>query len=88
MHGWDLARATGQPYDAGRGGGAGLPGVRQSFEPPAEGSGDGGLFGPPVAVPDDAPALDRLARRHRPRPALGPARFLTAGDFSAPEPLR
>ena len=35
-------------------------GFAQSFEPPADAD-DGGLFGPPVAVPDDAPALDRLA---------------------------
>jgi hypothetical protein len=32
-----------------------------SFEPPPGGAADdGGLFGPPVAVPDDAPAIDRL----------------------------
>lgn len=59
VHGWDLARATGQQWD-----------------PPAETAdaareflagmvapehrGAGGMFGPEVAVPEDAPALDRL----------------------------
>ena len=62
VHAWDLAVATGQPYPGGPGRGrrACLAFV-QSFEPPAGGAADdGGLFGPPVAVPDDAPALDRL----------------------------
>jgi uncharacterized protein (TIGR03086 family) len=39
VHAWDLAAATGQPYDA---------------------ADDGGLFGPPVPVADDAPALHHL----------------------------
>ena len=56
IHGWDLARATGQPpgYD-----GPGLDAVHgmvQQFRS----SGIEGLFGPPVPVPDDAPLLDRI----------------------------
>ena len=56
MHGWDLARATGQPYEPDPAEvGAILPFV-ESF-----GSADGtpGLFGPAVPVPDDAPPFDR-----------------------------
>ncbi|MGC5010909.1 TIGR03086 family metal-binding protein [Streptosporangium sp. DT93] len=57
VHGWDLARATGLPYEP---------------EPEAvaraldftgrmvEMGRRRGVFGPPVAVPDDAPDLDRL----------------------------
>ncbi|MFF0745505.1 TIGR03086 family metal-binding protein [Streptomyces sp. NPDC004111] len=60
VHGWDLARATGQDRDLVPGpAGSALPVVREIF---------GGLprtaagsFAPPRPVPDDAPALDRLA---------------------------
>jgi uncharacterized protein (TIGR03086 family) len=60
VHGWDLARATGQDYDPGEAAVLACLGFAQSFEPPGEGDTDG-LFGPSVPVPDDAPALDRLA---------------------------
>lgn len=59
VHGWDLAVATGQPYRAD----PGLVAAALEFvEPTASASPQGtpGLFGPPVAVPDDAPPLDRL----------------------------
>jgi uncharacterized protein (TIGR03086 family) len=56
VHGWDLARATGQPYDPDEALVDACLGFAQGFEV-AEGS----PFGPPVSVPDDAPALDRLA---------------------------
>jgi uncharacterized protein (TIGR03086 family) len=57
VHGWDLSRATGQDYDPGESAVLAALGFAQTFDGPT----DGGLFGPPVAVPDDAPALDRLA---------------------------
>jgi uncharacterized protein (TIGR03086 family) len=60
VHGWDLARATGQAYDPGEAAALACLGFAQSFEAPADAD-DGGLFGPPVPVPADAPALDRLA---------------------------
>lgn len=60
VHGWDVARASGQPYDAGKDEievcfAFVAPSVEQSG-----GKGVEGLFGPAVDVPDDAPALDRL----------------------------
>ncbi|MFF1375193.1 TIGR03086 family metal-binding protein [Streptomyces sp. NPDC058308] len=63
VHGWDLARATGQEYapDA-----ASLEGARALLSPaaqaePAGDTPDGaGLFGTPVPVPDGAPLLDRV----------------------------
>ena len=66
VHGWDLAKATGQAYDPGEAAALAALQFAQSFEPPADAdvpadADDGGLFGPPVPVPDDAPALDRLA---------------------------
>ncbi len=61
VHAWDLAVATGQPYDADPAAVAAAHAFASSFEPPDEAADDGpGLFGPPVAVPEDAPALDRL----------------------------
>jgi uncharacterized protein (TIGR03086 family) len=57
IHGWDLARATGQPYDVDPATlGAVLAHVTASAaEGPVE-----GLFGPAVPVADDAPTLDRV----------------------------
>jgi uncharacterized protein (TIGR03086 family) len=59
VHGWDVARALGQPYDAEP---AELEGVRGFVGPMADAPPEqrAGLFGPPVAVPDDAPELDRV----------------------------
>lgn len=57
IHGWDLARATGQEYvpDAAA--------LRVSYEfllaAAAEGDRGGGIFGPVVAVDEDAPLVDR-----------------------------
>lgn len=60
VHGWDVARASGQPYDPGEDEIGGClafvaPTVEQSG-----GKGVEGLFGPAVDVPADAPALHRL----------------------------
>ena len=61
VHAWDLAVATGQAYDGDPAAVEAAHGFAASFEPPEGGAADdGGLFGPPVPVPDDAPALDRL----------------------------
>jgi uncharacterized protein (TIGR03086 family) len=57
IHGWDVAAATGQEYEIDPGALDGvLPHVTAiAAEGPVE-----GLFGPAVAVADDAPALDRV----------------------------
>jgi hypothetical protein len=54
-----VARATGQPYDAGD---DELAAVQQFVAPMAHAGPEerAGLFGPPVAVADDAPLLDRV----------------------------
>ena len=56
VHGWDLARATGQDYDARRPPRS-LRCLAFAAELRAAGGrvDDGGLFGPPVPVPADAP---------------------------------
>ena len=58
VHGWDLARATGQPFEADDAATAACLGFAESFEVPA-GETDG-PFGPPVPVPSDADVLVRL----------------------------
>ncbi|MEV0225110.1 TIGR03086 family metal-binding protein [Streptomyces sp. NPDC050704] len=57
VHGWDLARATGQSYapDA-----AALRAAYEVLSPTADDPEGGGLFGPPVPVPPGAPLLDRV----------------------------
>jgi uncharacterized protein (TIGR03086 family) len=56
VHGWDISVAIGRPYE---------PSVEEvdaamSFVSAFDAPRDGNLFGPVVAVPDDASAMDRL----------------------------
>jgi uncharacterized protein (TIGR03086 family) len=60
VHGWDVARATGQAYEPDP---ATLEAVRAfvvQFAEPGMESEREGLFGPVVDVPADAPLLDRV----------------------------
>ena len=60
IHGWDVARASGQPYDCDP---ASLEMVHElvsQFCGPGTEQQRRGLFGPEVAVPEDAPLLDRV----------------------------
>ncbi|GAB2730286.1 TIGR03086 family metal-binding protein [Nocardia thraciensis] len=56
IHGWDLARATGQAYQPAEQDLTVL--LDMLRDTPAEGT--PGLFGPTVEVPDDAPLWDRV----------------------------
>jgi uncharacterized protein (TIGR03086 family) len=59
VHGWDIARSTGQPFDCDE---ASLQQVEETVRQFRNGN-DGevpGLFGPVVDVPEDAPVLDRV----------------------------
>ena len=58
VHGWDLARSTGQRFEVDESAATACLGFAQSFEVPA--GDEGGPFGPPVPVPADADVLDRL----------------------------
>lgn len=70
LHGWDLARATSQPY-------TGDPGsVRASIsllsglaDPQARGT----IFGPVIEAPEDAPLMDRAVALSGRRPDWTPA---------------
>ncbi|WP_372499473.1 TIGR03086 family metal-binding protein [Streptomyces lichenis] len=66
VHGWDLARATGQPYAVDE---EALKSSYALLEPSDDGA---GLFGPPVPVPDGAPLLDRVIGRSGRRPDWTP----------------
>jgi uncharacterized protein (TIGR03086 family) len=58
VHGWDLARATGQAYEPDE---VALRAAYGFLVAAAANSGPGeGVFGPVVPVPDDAPLLDRV----------------------------
>ncbi|WP_139979320.1 TIGR03086 family metal-binding protein [Nocardioides litoris] len=77
VHGWDLAVATGQAYDADPAAVATCLDFVTSFAPPEGGPADqpadeGGLFGPPVEVPAGASDLDRLVAAAGRRPDWTP----------------
>ncbi|MBW5420827.1 TIGR03086 family protein [Streptomyces sp. BG9H] len=58
VHGWDLARATGQEYGPDE---ASLEAAWALLTPTGDGGeGPDGLFGKPVPVPEEAPLLDRV----------------------------
>jgi uncharacterized protein (TIGR03086 family) len=73
VHGWDLARATGQPYDPDEASVLASLGFASSFEVPPEAG--PGPFGPPVPVPASASALDRLAGATGRDPGWAPSRM-------------
>jgi uncharacterized protein (TIGR03086 family) len=83
VHGWDLARSTGQPYAPDLAAVAACAGFAASFEPPPDAAADAGLFGPPVAVPGDAPELHRLLGLTGRDPA-----WQGSSDFTGPTALR
>lgn len=56
IHGWDLARATGQPFDCDE---RSTEASSALMSPLAAGDSGDGMFGPVVEVPDDAPLLHR-----------------------------
>jgi uncharacterized protein (TIGR03086 family) len=71
VHGWDIARASGQPYDCE----PELVAAATAFVQPMAESGEApreGLFGPPVPVPADASPLDRLIGMTGRDPAWSP----------------
>jgi uncharacterized protein (TIGR03086 family) len=59
VHGWDVARASGQDFDQDRESLEAVYAFVKQFSSAGE-EARGGMFGPEVAVPDDAPLLDRL----------------------------
>jgi uncharacterized protein (TIGR03086 family) len=67
IHGWDVARATGQVYDCDPPSLEAAHGFVVQMAGPGQEATREGRFGPAVAVPDEAPLLDRvigLSGRH------------------------
>jgi uncharacterized protein (TIGR03086 family) len=60
LHGWDLARATGQQFQADPAGVQASLGFAASMSEPEQQAGREGLYGPVVAIPSDASELDQL----------------------------
>ena len=59
-HGWDLAKATGQPYEVDADLASAMLTHMQGLAEPLRGPDGVGAWGPAVDVAEDAPALDRL----------------------------
>jgi uncharacterized protein (TIGR03086 family) len=59
MHGWDLARATGQAFICDPASTAVVLEFTAEAAQPGQEAGRAGIFGPVVEVPEDAPAFDR-----------------------------
>ncbi|WP_435238034.1 TIGR03086 family metal-binding protein [Streptomyces sp. YPW6] len=69
IHGWDLARSTGQPYAAGE---AELRSCEALLAPDADEPDRGGIFARPLPVAADAPLLDRVIALSGRRPDWRP----------------
>jgi uncharacterized protein (TIGR03086 family) len=59
LHGWDLARATGQEFRCDPASAEAVLGFTERSAQPDQASMRTGLFGPVVPVPEDAPVFDR-----------------------------
>jgi uncharacterized protein (TIGR03086 family) len=72
IHGWDIARASGQAYDCASGLLEVVHHFVTQFSGPGQEAARAGLFGPVVEVPDDAPLLDRVIGLSGRDPAWSP----------------
>ena len=73
IHGWDVARASGQPYDCDPETLEAVHGFVLQWSGPGQEAAREGMFGPEVPVPDDAPLLDRVLGLTGRDPAWSPA---------------
>jgi uncharacterized protein (TIGR03086 family) len=73
VHGWDVARASGQAYEPDPQLLEAVHGFVSQFSGPGQEAAREGLFGPVVEVPDDAPLLDRVIGLTGRDPAWSPS---------------
>ena len=73
VHGWDIARATGQAYDVDAASLEAVQAFVSQFSEPGQEEMRAGLFGPVVEVPEDAPLLDRVIGLTGRDPAWSPS---------------
>jgi uncharacterized protein (TIGR03086 family) len=74
IHAWDIARASGQPYECDPASLEAVHGFVAQFSGPGQEAAREGLFGPVVEVPEDAPLLDRVIGLTGRDPAWSPNR--------------
>jgi uncharacterized protein (TIGR03086 family) len=60
LHGWDVARASGEPFECDQSLLEAVRGFIETFAAAGQDEARNGLFGPAVPVPADAPLLDRV----------------------------
>jgi uncharacterized protein (TIGR03086 family) len=72
IHGWDVARASGQAYDCDRRVLEVVHRFVMQFSGPGQEAAREGLFGPVVEVPEEAPLLDRVIGLSGRDPAWSP----------------
>jgi uncharacterized protein (TIGR03086 family) len=72
IHGWDVARASGQPYTCDQQSLEAVLGFVAPFADPSMATAREGLFGPVVEVPEEAPLLDRVVGLAGREPAWSP----------------
>ena len=87
VHGWDIATASGQAYRPDEATLTADHGFLAQFSGPGNEEARGGLFGPEVAVPADAPLLDQVIGMAGRDPAGRPIRALTLTVGSRAMPL-
>jgi uncharacterized protein (TIGR03086 family) len=73
IHGWDVARASGQPYSCDPKALEVVLGFVSQFSQPGDEAGRQGLFGPAIHLPEDAPLLDRVIGLSGRDPAWSPS---------------
>ena len=73
LHGWDVARATGQGYECDEPSLAAVHGFVAQFSGPGQDEARKGLFGPVVDVPSEARLLDRVVGLAGRDPAWSPS---------------
>jgi uncharacterized protein (TIGR03086 family) len=82
LHGWDLAQATGQPFDVDAGLLRAVHGFLGEFSGPGHDEERAGLFGPEVQIPASAPMLDRVLGMAGREPTWSPHDRGSDGDAS------
>ncbi len=73
IHGWDVARSSGQRYDVDPASLEAVHGFVAQFSGPGHEDDRRGLFGPEVEVTADAPLLDRVVAMAGREPSWSPA---------------
>lgn len=72
LHGWDLARATGQPFDVDPASTEAVFGFTCEMSKPEHKASREGLYGPVVDVPEDSPTFQRALGLSGRDPAWSP----------------